>query len=86
MHIGNRIREILNQQTKSHTVTWLAKQLNCHRVNIYDIFNRQTIDTELLWRISVILNHNFFNDISTAIESSLDDDNVPASHTEKRGH
>lgn len=64
MHIGARIREVLMQKSREYTVTWLAKQLNCHRVNIYDIFNRSTIDTELLRRISLVLGHDFFQDLS----------------------
>lgn len=85
MHIGYKIKEILRKHPKEHTVTWFARQLNCHRVNVYDIFNRQTIDTELLWRISLILNHDFFRDISTDIQQTLKED-APASRTERRGH
>ena len=64
MHIGAQIREVLLQQSREHTVTWLSKKLNCHRVNVYDIFNRSTIDTELLRRISIVLGHDFFQDLS----------------------
>jgi len=84
MHIGNRIQEILRKHPKEHTVTWFARQLNCHRVNVYDIFNRKTIDTELLWRISVILDHDFFLDISADIRHSLNRQ-TPDSRTESRG-
>ncbi len=64
VHIGNLIKEYLANEPKAHTVTWFAKRLNCHRVNVYDIFRRSTIDTALLWRISTILNHNFFLDMA----------------------
>lgn len=64
MHIGKRIKDVFGWQPKGRTVTWFAEQLNCHRVNVYDIFNRTTIDTELLRRISVILDHDFFKDLS----------------------
>ncbi len=84
MHIGNRIQEVLRHHPKEHTVTWLARQLNCHRVNVYDIFNRRTVDTELLWRISVILDHDFFHDISIEIQHMLKPE-APASRTERRG-
>lgn len=68
MHIGERIREVLSQQPKTHTVVWFAKQLNCDRRNIYKIFLRNNIDIILLLRISRILNHNFFKELSDSIE------------------
>ncbi|MCM1449408.1 MAG: hypothetical protein NC082_03630 [Clostridiales bacterium] len=74
MHIGSKIRDVLMQQSREHTVTWLSKKLNCHRVNVYDIFNRSTIDTELLRRISLVLGHDFFQDLSDDLKSlGLDD-------------
>lgn len=72
MHIGKAIREQFDKQPKKHTVTWFAKQLNCHRVNVYDIFSRRTIDIELLWRISTILDYNFFKKLSDDFDSSRD--------------
>lgn len=72
MHIGKTIKEVLGKQPKGRTVTWFAEQLNCHRVNVYDIFNRTTIDTELLRRISVILNHDFFRDLSAEFRQQAD--------------
>lgn len=79
MHIGKTIKDVVDRQPKGRTITWFAEQLNCHRVNVYDIFNRSTIDTELLRRISVILDHDFFKDLSTefhklAEEEGLDQD------------
>ena len=64
LHIGKRIKEVFDQQPKGHTATWLAIQLNCNRTNIYDIFRRPTIDTALLERLSRILDHDFFEDLS----------------------
>ena len=46
IHIGNIIKKIFEAQGGS--VSWLAKQLCCDRTNIYSIFNRERIDTELL--------------------------------------
>lgn len=58
VHIGKLIEEELHRQER--TVTWFAKKLYCERTNVYNIFKRQSIDTELLLRISVILNRDFF--------------------------
>ncbi len=58
MHIGKLIRQTLEEQGK--TSVWLAEQLSCSRTNVYKIYERTTIDTELLLRISAILDYNFF--------------------------
>ena len=58
--IGEKIKAVLKEQRRS--AIWLAEQLNCNRVNVYDIFERQTIDSELLLRISVALDYDFFAD------------------------
>lgn len=49
---------------QSKTVGWLARQLNCDRTNIYSIYRRQSIDTNLLFRISQALHHDFFKILS----------------------
>lgn len=56
--IGKIIEDELRNQERS--VVWLARKLNCNRTNIYKIFHRASIDTELLLKISKILNRNFF--------------------------
>lgn len=57
--IGKLIENELRRQQKS--VVWLARQLDCNRTNIYKIFDRQSIDSELLLRISRALSYNFFD-------------------------
>ncbi len=59
VHIGKLIEEELRKQERS--VTWFANKLCYERTNVYSIFKRQSIDTELLVRISRILNHNFLD-------------------------
>lgn len=58
IHIGNLIKEELQNQER--TMSWFARKLYCDRSNVYDIFKRESIDTELLLRISLILERNFF--------------------------
>lgn len=65
MHIGKRIEEVLRQQERG--VAWFARKLCCNRQNVYDIFKRENIDTSLLKRISGILEHDFFRDLSEDI-------------------
>jgi plasmid maintenance system antidote protein VapI len=59
VHIGKLINEYFKKDGRS--VTWLAKQLNVKRSKIYRIYNNSYIDTELLMRISLLLDHNFFS-------------------------
>ena len=66
-HIGQIIREELKQQGR--TVTRLAKTINCDRTNIYNIFERESIDTNLLTRISKALNKNFFEILTEELNS-----------------
>lgn len=64
MHIGQRIREVFDSRPKTFGIKAFCQQLYCTRSNLYDIFSRQTIDSELLRRISEILEHDFFQDLS----------------------
>lgn len=59
VHIGKLIEEELRSQGRS--VSWFAGKLYCDRTNVYSIFRRKSIDTDLLIRISRILDYNFFN-------------------------
>jgi len=71
-HIGEIIKEELHRQGRS--VTWLARKLYCDRTNVYNIFKRQSIDTETLLRISSILGHDFFSYYCRRLEN----DKAPA--------
>lgn len=62
MHIGQRIKTVLAEQGKP--VTWLAKEIVCERTNVYNIFSRSTISTGLLQKICIVLNHDFFEELS----------------------
>ena len=63
--IGERIKHELKRQGK--TSVWLAKELGCHRTNIYKVYGRDSIDTGMLFHISKILNVDFFKLYSDAI-------------------
>jgi len=66
MHIGETIRKELERQGK--TVVWLADELSYSRTNIYKIFNRPSIDTAVLRRISIALQIDFFKICSDDME------------------
>lgn len=62
MHIGTRIKEVMEQKHRS--VLWVARQIDCERTNVYNIFARQDINTNLLRQLSLILDHDFFKELS----------------------
>lgn len=65
MHVGNRIKEVLEEQ--GHNACWLASQIPCERSNVYNIFKRESIGIDLLFRIIEVLGHDFFKEISDEI-------------------
>lgn len=64
--IGTLICRELRRQER--TVTWFARKLSCDRSNVYRLFQKHSIDTVQLHRISQILGHNFFADLSENLE------------------
>ncbi len=58
MHIG----QIIKEQVKRRRLKagQFAKLLNVSEPNIYKIYQRESIDTALLQRICLVLDHNFF--------------------------
>lgn len=61
-NIGSIIRKVINEQKMS--IAQFAKEIHRARRSCYNIFDRNTIDIELLADISKALNHNFFMDLA----------------------
>lgn len=72
LHIGSKIREEMLRQER--TPAWLARKINCERTNIYYIFSQQSINTDLLLRISRTLNYDFFQLYTQCLN---DDETIP---------
>jgi DNA-binding Xre family transcriptional regulator len=68
IHIGALIRSRMESEGRS--VSWLAEQLNCSRVNIYKIYERPNIDTAMLNRICLVLDFDFFKYYSDSVHAS----------------
>jgi hypothetical protein len=64
IHIGKLIQAKMEEEGRS--VTWLSEQLHCDRSNIYKIYRKATIDTDLLSLISESLNFDFFQYYSSS--------------------
>ena len=62
IHVGSLVRSELLRQQKS--VSWLAEKLGIQRPNCYRILNAQSLQTELLCRLSFVFRHDFFADLS----------------------
>ena len=58
IHIGKIIKETL--KSKNIDVADFAYKINYTRGNAYKIFNKKSIDTELLTKISKVLRENLF--------------------------
>ena len=56
--IGKEVQCELKRQGRSGV--WLARQLPCSNNYVYKLFSKKTMDTDLLWRISDIMDVNFF--------------------------
>ena len=65
LHVGNMIRAELKAQGR--TITWFAKAIHTDRTNVYKILSKETIDLQMLIRISKLLHHDFLLECSKAI-------------------
>lgn len=72
MHIGQLIRQQMEAQGK--TTSWLARELAYCRTNVYKIYDKKSIDTDLLLRISRLLRYDFFEVYSREMEGSVADE------------
>lgn len=60
------VKQVVEAQGRS--VSWLARMLHCHRSNIYKIFEKKDLNTDVLGRLSHILQHDFFTDLSKTLK------------------
>lgn len=70
IHIGRLIETELHRQERS--VAWFARNIYCNRTNVYHIFKRNSIDTDLLLRISCLLNHDFFKYYTSEVSAKAE--------------
>ena len=74
IHIGKIIEQKFNES--GMTKKSFAQKLGCERNNIYNIFEKQSINIDLLYNISIILHCDLFqiytNELKKEIVSKLD--------------
>lgn len=56
--IGQLIKSELLKQERS--VAWFSRKIHLDRSNVYRLFQKNSIDTDLLRRISQVLGRDFF--------------------------
>ena len=64
IHIGQLIQAQLKADQRS--ASWLAREIGCSRNHVYKIFNKPSLDGDLLLRISLSMHFNFFQYYSAA--------------------
>ena len=60
IHIGKLIKAKMKEQGRTNV--WLARQIPCSPNHLYKVYAKPSINTDLLKRISRILDYNFFED------------------------
>lgn len=53
-------------------MAWFARKLCLDRSNVYRLFQKNSIDTSLLMRISLVLNKDFFSLLSDQVRMRRD--------------
>ncbi|MBQ1667626.1 MAG: hypothetical protein II063_06580 [Prevotella sp.] len=69
-HIGNAIKEVLKEQERSEA--WLARKVHCDPGNFNRILKRASMDMDLLRRICINLNYNFFTDYGNFVKQQIE--------------
>lgn len=68
--IGKHIKLVLKK--KGGTVVWFAERMGCSRTNVYKIFDKHSINTDELMKISMILNYDFFRLYSEELDRRIE--------------
>lgn len=68
-HIGRLIKAEVKRQ--GMTTVYLSEQLGCSRMNIYKMYRRAWITTDMLYKVSAALHHNFFSDLSANFDAKF---------------
>ena len=69
IHIGHLIREQLRKDQRS--ASWLAREIHCTRNHVYKIFNKPSLDSNLILKISKAMHFNFFQYYSAEEAAAL---------------
>jgi len=68
IHIGSLIKKKMEEDGRK--TGWLAKQIHCKESNIYKIYEKSSINSELLLHISQALQMDFFEYYSNLVQKN----------------
>ena len=69
IHIGHLVQAQLKADQRS--ASWLAREIGCTRNHVYKIFNKPSLDAELILKISIAMSFNFFRYYSDEINIAM---------------
>jgi hypothetical protein len=69
IHIGKLIKQKLDENDRS--ISWLAKKVGCDRGNLFRALLQNEIQAGLLFRISIVLEADFFAYYSDKLKDML---------------
>ena len=69
IHIGQLIWAQLKADHRS--VGWLSREIGCTRNHVYKIFNKPSLDADLILKISIALSFNFFQYYSAEVNAAM---------------
>ena len=81
VHIGQLIKEKLEKSGMKKSE--FARRINKTSQNVYDIFERRSIDTALLGQIAAVLEFNFFETLAYQVVSQQETDDELKETAEK---
>ena len=61
IHIGHLIKAAFDES--GMTISEFARQIHLERTTVYSLFERQSVDSIQLAKISLVLKHNFLSDV-----------------------
>ena len=80
MEIGKQIKKCCEKQKISRLE--FAKMIDCTAQNVDNIYTRNSIDIDLLLKISIVLRFDFFNQFSEKIKNKLGELDYSLSNTQ----
>lgn len=69
IHIGRLVQAQLKADQRS--ASWLARKIGCTRNHVYKIFNRPSLDADLILKISIAMSFNFFQYYSAEVNAAM---------------
>ena len=72
INIGERIKDELDRQER--TISWLARKLNRNRAAVYRLLKKNSIDTNVLSQISLLLGRDFSKELSQEVSDKRIDE------------